>query len=312
MLKRFTAMLVVCFLLLPAVTAYADVVWGNDFFDRNRDDTEPMNRYFRANGPNGYVSAKTAPGDAKEQTSYDNGSIILIGSTYLHKGRYWGIPPISHAYSMSGWLLMDELLMIYDHIDFVSEHRHELYHYAGDADRALESEGYYVWRWPGSDMEKRRYSSEYVEAGDFNSQLAYVDNEGREWVYYQIIGGDRLGGFSHQNAASGWICLDDPDNPGIPAFNPAPDPIVWSGQDAPDWYAAPDTPPIDGDGNGGNNGNAGNNGNDGNGGNGDGGEDDDIDNGGTELNVALIVIVATVLLIGVTVVLVIIIYGKRK
>ena len=255
MLKRFLAILIVCILLLPAATASADVVWGNDFLDRNRDEVQPMNRLFIVNGPNGHVSAKVAPGSKKEEAAYVNGDLILIGSIYLHKGRYWGIPPISHMYYGNGWILMDELLMVYDHIDFVSEHQEELYAYTGSAGRILESEGYYVWRWPGSDMQKRHYLTEYMQESDFVAQNAYNDNEGREWVYFRISGGESFGGLSQINAATGWICLDDVDNSTLPAFNPAPEPIHWSGEEVPVWYRAPDQPSS---GSGGNDENGGN------------------------------------------------------
>ena len=47
-------------------------------------------------------------------------------------------------------------------------------------------------------------------------------------------------------SVSGWICLDDPENNEVPAFNPAPKPIRWSPDGEHDWSA--DTiawPPID-------------------------------------------------------------------
>jgi len=247
--KRFLAILIACILLLPAATARADVVWGNDFLDRNRDEVKPMNRLFLVNGPNGHVSAKVAPGSKVEEATYDNGDLILIGSTYLHKGRYWGIPPISHMYYGKGWILMDELLMVYDHIDFVSEYQEELHAYTGGAGRILESEGYYLWRWPGSDMQKRHYLTEYMQESDFVAQNAYTDNEGREWVYFCISGGETYSGLSQINAATGWICLDDVDNAKIPAFKPAPEPIRWSGEEIPDWYRASNEPSIEGGGN---------------------------------------------------------------
>ena len=289
MLKRLFFALIICILLIPAVNARADVVWSNDFFNRNKDDTEPMNRSFIVNGADGYVSAKEAPGSDKEAFAYENGMMIIIGSTYLDHGRYWGIPPIGHAYNnMQGWFLMDEMLMIYDHIDFVAEHQEELYDYTGNANRVLRGDEYFVWRWPGSDMEKLCYSTEYVSNSDFKATYAYKDNEGREWAYFRIMGGGPQGGGLYAiNAASGWICLDDADNGQIPAFNPAPDPIVWSGEETPDWYGGSGQQPNEGGGYTGN---------------------DDGDDAG---NIALNIIIATMALISLTAVLFILLRGRN-
>src|SRR5215469_2087459 len=54
----------------------------------------------------------------------------------------------------------------------------------------------------------------------------YKDSEGREWGkvgYYADVGGGSY--------VSGWVCLGDPGNSDIPAFNPAPKPKKWSPDD---------------------------------------------------------------------------------
>ena len=252
MKKRIVAMMIILLIFLPTSKVRADVVFGNDFYFRNRDDIEPLNRLFVVNGTNGFVSAKEAPGSSDEVSQFRNGSMIMIGSVHLYSGSYWGMTPMGHAYGMPGWVSMDELLMLYDHVDFVEEYQENLYVYSGSFEGAIEDEGYYVWRWPGSDMEKRWFVSDYMDAGDFDAIYAYMDDEGREWVYCRIMGGEAYGGLSLRNAATGWICLSDAANESIPMFKPAPEPIAWQKDGNHNWYETTQQAPAEQNGNSGN------------------------------------------------------------
>ncbi|MCL2151943.1 MAG: hypothetical protein FWH57_03120 [Oscillospiraceae bacterium] len=254
-------------LIQPVV--YADVVNGNAFLNKNSDKTERIGDSFRefyVDSPSGYVIPKEKPGSKKgivpdysengDEIKYNNGEKVLIYNVCLYKGEYWGIPPTSHAYSDgNGWIRMDELAMIYDNNDFIEEHQGELYRYRGGFDELLEAEGFYIWQWPGSDREKihatntldlyvdpnNRDSNYYgyslyqyiqeVGADDaFTAGYGYEDEEGRQWVYIEIFGGDTLGGRTPygRGGPEGWLCLSDLNNDQIPAFNPAQEPKKWS------------------------------------------------------------------------------------
>ena len=77
-------------ILLIATTSYvyADVVWGNDFFNENRDKTQGLNRQvFCANGSEGFVTKRIEPNhEADVLNEYKNGAIILLDRVYIHEG----------------------------------------------------------------------------------------------------------------------------------------------------------------------------------------------------------------------------------
>ena len=110
----------------------------------------------------------------------------------------------------------------------------------------------------------------------FVARYAYMDDEGREWVFFDIEDG-----WGRRRYVDGWICVDDPANADIPPFKPAPDPIPWSPTEAPDWYGVRE-PSIN-----------------------DNGEDNEF-----ELGMPLIII-ASVVLIGATI-MVIYVFRKPK
>ena len=239
-MKQLFIIIAFTIVLMFPLVAHADVVIGNDFFDKNRDKTEPLNHIFQVNSAKGFLSAKEKPGSLKSVGTYQNGNLLLIDSTYLHNGKYWGIPPVSH-YGPPGWFPMDELLMFYSSVDFETENQASIYNYVGDLDSLLTAEEFYIWQWPGSDREKIFYDYRDLEESAVRTGLACLDDEGREWLYVRLWGGSTFGGgFGHIGAASGWVCLSDPGNGGIPAFNPAPEPIPWVYGEAPDWYGTAD------------------------------------------------------------------------
>jgi len=92
---------------------------------------------------------------------------------------------------------------------------------------------HFCWMGPGSG--NPLYTFKDVDADTAHVYPAYKDTEGREWGYIPYFCGSR-----HI-----WICLSDPVNRDIPAFNPAPEPILWSPNAAPDWYGtSPAQPPV--------------------------------------------------------------------
>ena len=250
MIKRITIILIILFLFMQPLTVYADVIMGNDFFFKHRDETEPLHRSFYVDSPDGFISVKEEPGARREILSFENGTIIRIAATYKHRGRYWGIPPMGHAYYFSGWFPMEELLMYYESNDFEAEHVDEFYDYTGDFYNISSAEEFYFWQWPGSDREKILYEvSEYYELDESNAiraKYAYMDDEGREWVYVFIFDG-YTAGLSRAGSADGWVCISDVSNNRIPAFFPAPEPRKWSPDDPYNWTGSttPDDPPDD-------------------------------------------------------------------
>lgn len=215
MLKRCVTILLLLLTLTAAfpLIARADVISepDNTFFRRNRNRCTPLERSFCANGKNGSVSLKEAPGSKKETGVVANGESIYILTTYNDKGKVWGFS----EYPQDGWVPMDELLLIYDYISFAEEHGNEFYTYTGNLDALPEEPSDIVlWKWPGSGKNTRIDEPTDVPASLVKSNT-YKDEQGREWIF--------MSSYYYE----GWICISDPTNTNIPAFNPAPEPMKW-------------------------------------------------------------------------------------
>ena len=226
---------------MPQAYAYADVIFGNEFYSHNRDKTEYLDgwswRQYVINSPTGYVFPETEPGSGFGVLTgrgyqgmwsgyrtmivksiggmymFDNGDVITIEAVYSHNGRYWGITRPNHMYQPSGWILMEEILVIYHSIDFFLEYFDTFYAYDGIYSSLLAANQLVVWQWPGSDREKYIIDDkENINSIATNVFYVYEDATGREWGC--------VGSYS-------WICLSDPANSNIPAFFPAPEPAKW-------------------------------------------------------------------------------------
>ena len=241
MAKRLCAFVVV-FVAVFAVTVDADVIWSNDFFEQNKRKTQRLVRQtFIVNSPDGYVILQEKPGEANDSVSrmvkknlrskkmvkvtqalprVKNGKVLVIGSVYVHNGKYWGIPPTDHSHSNPGWVPMDHLLEIYTHAEFEKENKDKFYEYTGSYDAVLSAERLVLWQWPGSDRDKQIIEHKIMFPVPNNR--IYRDKEGREWceAHYH--------GLRESSFFAGWICISDPENTNIPAFNPSPPPVKWS------------------------------------------------------------------------------------
>jgi len=219
------ALILLSFLPIPA---YADVVYGNDFAEANSDKTVRISGWgiFMVNSPTGSIITRERPDPGSgELTEYRNGQKIFIWATYANYGVCWGIEELNHSGRIPGWVLMDELLILYDRRDFELENKEKIYPYTGDLSVVKTAKEVVVWEWPGSDREKRVVNAEYLfvedREGFWRIGGAYKDEEGREWV--------NIYSYSYWSRVliEGWICLSDPENRDIPAFNPSPKPKKW-------------------------------------------------------------------------------------
>ena len=262
-IKSSISFTLIILLLLCAspLTAYADVVWGNNFSEDNKEETEPLGRRFYVDSPNGYVTTQAAPGshnddypkitiidgqefisidDSPNPRTYYNGQVLPIYETYNDNGRYWGLIFSGGHGGPEGWIPMDELLLIYTIEDFMRENEDEFYIYTGSLSSLSQMRSIVFWAWPGSDRErivaelsrnpqKREEGKSRIVLESEEDILAYEDDGGRVWLYieveyyYKSWRSDII--LSHRYFE--WVCLTEPGNPGIPAFNPAPDPVKW-------------------------------------------------------------------------------------
>jgi len=191
---------------------YADAIaeTDNSFFNRHQNDFLPLGRSFISDGEDGSVPVKDSPGSAKEIHQIENGNIVYVQYSCLFNGDYWGF-----TFASNGWIRLDQMLVLYDSISFVEEHANEFYSYEGTYDTIENAGGAILWSWPGSGVQL--WTKEEIYDWSIMNSYTWSDPEGREWVFMS----------GYQGYTDSWICLSDPMNGNIPAFNPAPPPSVW-------------------------------------------------------------------------------------
>ena len=227
MKKSGLIFLLVMVSLIPILPLFAraDVLIepNNSFYERHRKECTHLGRSFYANGEDGYAALKREPGSKTETAVIENGDTIHIMFTYEHKGELWGVAEISSLDTPyrewpNGWVSMNQLLLVYDYISFEEEHKDEIYDYAGGDETLKKAKELIIWTWPGSgDMYSAQGPGTPAYSGPIEISSAYKDSERREWGFLSYW-------YGHRNA---WVCLSDPENSEIPAFNPAPEPELW-------------------------------------------------------------------------------------
>jgi len=212
MTKSVFAIVMAFLLLLAPIKAYADVIFepDNDFYKQHEAQILFLGRTFCANGTDGSASVKKEPGAKSDTAEIQNGETTYIQYSCLFNGDYWGFTS-----EYSGWVKMDQMLVLYDYVAFEEDHQAELYTYSGDYAEIKKTGAAVAWPWPGADAPL--WTIENLDTTNFSVTYAYKDEEGREWGFVSYIYGSR----------NIWVCLSDPMNSDIPAFNPAPPPTPW-------------------------------------------------------------------------------------
>ena len=212
MKKYIFILLVACFLLIPSHAAHADLIWppANAFYFQHEEQIEYLDRSFCLNNAYKSASVKKAPGEKSNTSKLENSEPVYIKFSCLYGGDYWG-----YSTEYNGWIKMDQLLVLYDYITFEEEHQEELYPYEGDYREIKQASAAIMWPWPGSGDPQQ--TLEGIGGGNFGVSHAFKDKEDREWGFVSY----------HYGSQNMWVCLSDPLNRDIPAFNPAPEPAPW-------------------------------------------------------------------------------------
>ena len=215
MKKRIISIIAVCFLLLPSLVVYADVIVEpeNAFYNQYRNQIIYLGRSFSANGADDFVSVRKEPGSKSEIAKLQNGEVTYVQYSCLYDGDFWGF-----TFEYFGWIKMEQFSVLYDYVAFEEDHFDELYQYSGDYTEIKETRSAVAWPWPGADAPL--WTFEDLDMGSFRASYAYKDDVGREWGFVTYLYGSR----------NVWFCLSDPLNRDIPAFNPAPEPSVWESE----------------------------------------------------------------------------------
>jgi hypothetical protein len=213
-MKRFSVLLLLLlFLLLMApLTAYADMIYEpeNEFYKQNRSYIVFLGRSFIANGEGEAVSVKKEPGAKNDIHTLKNGEVTYIQYSCLYDGDFWGF-----TFDYSGWIKLDQMLVLYDYISFEEDHLEEFYSYDGDYTAIKDTMAAIAWPWPG--CETPIWTFEGLDTEHFWASFAYRDEEGREWGFISYLYGSR----------NIWVCLSDPLKRDMPAFNVAAAPAPW-------------------------------------------------------------------------------------
>lgn len=199
-LGMLTCLVTVLFITRPVC---ADIIWtpNDDFFNKHYEECERLERSYTANGEKGYVEINKNPLSKETVANKENGTEFYVSFTYTdEKDRLWGVVEYDDS---TGWILMEDLVVIYDDISFLEEYKDDIQAYQGEFDDYVpEEEPLQFYQYPGSGlpisaMEIKEYKPEF--------RYTYKDAKGGLWVYVNYY-------FKHQ----GWIYLSDPTNANIP------------------------------------------------------------------------------------------------
>jgi hypothetical protein len=224
MKKRILLIVTALFLLIQS-TAYADVIFEpeDSFYRRNQEMMVYLGRSFVANGSGGTVPIMSEPASNRTVSDWQNGDEVFVSFTCLFDGDYWGYTEYARRGGnwLGGWVKMEQLFGSHT---FEQQNRGAFSAYNGDYGEIIAAGSAYVWNWPGTDVAP--WLLEDVDMTMFSVGSIYTDGEGREWGQIGYYFG----------RMEGWVCLDEPMNNDIPAFNPTPAPThesqSWTPQTA--------------------------------------------------------------------------------
>lgn len=196
-MKKWLCLLgtVICFLSCTFVVR-ADVIWlpMDSFYEENASGCTHVNRIFTANGPDGVVILYESPKSPKVITTWENGFQACISFTYEDEdGILWGI---YDNHKQTGWMPMEYMELVYDHISFVEDYGEEIVGQKGSLGEQYQGKSIFQWKYPGS---KEHYSLTLHDPLEYNQ--VYVDEKGHSWGYVGYYYGGR----------NIWVCIDQPE-----------------------------------------------------------------------------------------------------
>lgn len=186
----------ICFLSCTSFVK-ADVIWQpmDSFYVENESKCTYVGRSFTANGPDSVVILYESPKSPKVVTTWENGFQAYISFTYEDEnGVLWGI---YDDFTQSGWMPMEYMELIYDHISFFEDYGEEIIEQRGSLEEQYRGECVYFWKYPGS-KEGYSYSMMQHDLPTYNG--VYTDEKGHSWGYIGYYYGSR----------DNWICIDQP------------------------------------------------------------------------------------------------------
>ena len=185
MIKRLSIVFIVVCLLSSPIAVYADVVMGNDFLSSlEKDEIQVLDRRrFVVNGPDGYVIPQQKPGEENEDFTwprpwtdsdlyvvlprFENNTLLMMSSTYVHNGEYWGVMEYGHRYGWPGWVPMNHLLVDYIPDDFNKENEDIILFYEAGIIGGVDAQGTFS---PDSNITRAEASTIFMNLIDVNKR----------------------------------------------------------------------------------------------------------------------------------------------
>lgn len=235
--KTVAALVFAAVLAQGMMTAQADVIWEPDdeFYQterwekRREDDFVLHDRNYFANGKSGYIYVANNPEEEKITDALENGTVLFVSFTYENShGEEWGVIQYQRdengeaapAYGAeteqikTGWVLMDELSLVYDSRQFKEDHKDEIKENTEEIVITPEAgKEVQFWSYPGSG---NIVGSSSYEIGKMGFQELYEDADGEQWGYVGY----------HYGMKDFWVCISKPYAVELPVTAPAPEEII--------------------------------------------------------------------------------------
>lgn len=198
-MKRILCLMAVFICCLSCtISVRADVIWEpeDSFYEKHASQCTYVNRCFAADGPDGIVIFYESPESAKVVDTWENGYQAYISYTYKDgSGILWGI--YEKGSGQTGWVPMEYMKVVYDHISFQEDYGSEIMEQRGVLEEKYKGEAIQIWEYPGA---KEPVTEPVNMQGLPEYSSVYTDEKGYRWGYVGYYYGLR----------NIWICIDQP------------------------------------------------------------------------------------------------------
>lgn len=208
-MKRTLLTLILTLALVFSLTmaVSADVLWEpqyNEYLDY--ETCERVSKTYVV--PEGMtVNVYTAPVGGQLLKTLEAGTRVYVGYRQEFNGEIWGVGYPYGDYDTEGWFRLGRLQREYDNELFMAEH--EISDEGGAIAYYRVQDRIYTWVYPGSGLSAGTITAinpDY-DGGNLRYEFVYTDPDGGQWGYV-----------SYYIGHTGWIYLDDLENPNPPLF----------------------------------------------------------------------------------------------
>ena len=202
MKKSLRILTVILCWMMFVLPVSADVIWepyNDDFFDKYKDSSQLVKRYYTASGPENKVIVYKSPENPSVVATWENGQEVYIYYTWTdEKGIEWGMYYNGET-DETGWMPMEYMEVVYDYICFEEEFGESFVDEMVAIPEEYVGTGVYFWDYPGAKTYMEVTMPETAADMPMCAKT-FVDEEGRKCGfigYYRAI-------------RNKWVCLDQP------------------------------------------------------------------------------------------------------